>query len=61
MKQQQNSRQIATRVSLIGMIGNILLTLFKLAAGIVSHSGAMISDAVHSASDVNCRRPSVRT
>ena len=52
MKQQQNSRQIATRVSLIGMIGNILLTLFKLAAGIVSHSGAMISDAVHSASDV---------
>ena len=28
------------------------LSLFKLIAGIVGHSGAMISDAVHSASDV---------
>ena len=31
---------------------NVILSLFKLIAGIVGHSGAMISDAVHSASDV---------
>jgi len=45
-------RTVATRVSLISMLGNVLLTLFKLVAGILAHSGAMISDAIHSASDV---------
>ena len=34
------------------MAGNLLLTAFKLAAGLLAHSGAMVSDAVHSASDV---------
>ena len=42
----------ATRVSLVSVAGNTVLSLLKLAAGIVAHSGAMISDAVHSASDV---------
>ena len=42
----------ATRVSLVSMITNVTLTLLKLAAGLVAHSGAMISDAVHSASDI---------
>lgn len=42
----------ATRVSLISVAGNSALTLFKLLAGVLAHSGAMISDAVHSASDV---------
>ena len=42
----------ATRVSLVSMITNVILTLLKLAAGLVAHSGAMISDAVHSASDI---------
>ena len=36
----------------MSVAGNTVLTLLKLAAGIVAHSGAMISDAVHSASDV---------
>lgn len=43
---------ILSRVSTIGIFGNIILSLFKLIAGIVGHSGAMISDAAHSLSDV---------
>ena len=42
----------ALRVSLVSIVGNSLLSLFKLLAGVFAHSGAMISDAVHSASDV---------
>lgn len=45
-------QKTATRVSLVSIVGNLLLSLFKLFAGLVAHSGAMISDAVHSASDV---------
>ncbi|MBQ5414728.1 MAG: cation transporter, partial [Firmicutes bacterium] len=36
----------------VSIIGNSALSLIKLLAGIIAHSGAMISDAVHSASDV---------
>ena len=42
----------AVRVSAVSIAGNALLSLFKLLAGLLAHSGAMISDAVHSASDV---------
>lgn len=42
----------ATKVSLVSIIGNLVLSLLKLMAGIIASSGAMISDAVHSASDV---------
>ena len=42
----------AVHVSRVSILGNALLFLFKLLAGILAHSGAMISDAVHSASDV---------
>lgn len=42
----------AVRVSSVTMAVNILLSIFKLFAGIFARSGAMISDAVHSASDV---------
>ena len=49
---QEETRQVATRVSVVSMIGNALLTAFKLAAGLLAHSGAMVSDAVHSASDI---------
>lgn len=42
----------ATKVSLVSIIGNTILSIFKLIAGVIAHSGAMISDAVHSASDV---------
>ena len=52
MTSGKSAKETAVRVSVVGMVGNILLTLFKLVAGIVGNSGAMISDAVHSASDV---------
>lgn len=45
-------KQQATKVSLVSIFGNIFLSLFKLLAGIFAHSAAMVSDAVHSASDV---------
>lgn len=44
--------RLAVRVSLVSIIGNTLLTVFKILAGIIATSGAMISDAIHSASDV---------
>ena len=44
--------QTATRVALVPIIWNLLLSIGKLLAGVFAHSGAMISDAVHSASDV---------
>ena len=48
----QNATRTALRVSYITMGINLLLSAMKLAAGLLAHSGAMISDAVHSASDV---------
>jgi cation diffusion facilitator family transporter len=42
----------AMRISHVSIFVNVMLSLFKLFAGIIAHSGAMISDAVHSASDV---------
>lgn len=44
--------RVATKVTMVSIIGNLILSAFKLLAGILAHSGAMISDAVHSASDV---------
>lgn len=40
------------RVSTISIAVNLALSVFKLIAGIIAGSGAMVSDAVHSASDV---------
>jgi cation diffusion facilitator family transporter len=45
-------QKIANKVSFVTIAENIVLSVVKLAAGIVAHSNAMISDAVHSASDV---------
>ena len=45
-------QRVANRVSLITIVLNALLSVFKLFAGIFAYSNAMISDAVHSASDV---------
>lgn len=59
MREQTNQRieshhekKLAMRVSVVTIIGNIILSFLKLLAGIIGNSGAMISDAVHSASDV---------
>ena len=48
----KTNKQIAMRVSKTTMAGNILLSAFKLFAGFYAHSAAMVSDAVHSLSDV---------
>lgn len=47
-----NDEQIAMRVSKNSIIVNLLLSVGKLVAGVAGKSSAMISDAVHSASDV---------
>lgn len=47
-----NFQQIANKVSVVTIIENIVLSILKLFTGIFSHSNAMISDAIHSASDV---------
>lgn len=45
-------KKVATKVSLVSIVGNAVLSVGKLIAGLVAHSNAMISDAVHSFSDV---------
>lgn len=45
-------KKIIKRVSGVTISGNVILTFFKLFAGIFGYSGAMISDAIHSLSDI---------
>lgn len=45
-------KKTANHVSVISVAVNLILSLFKLLTGILASSGAMVSDAVHSASDV---------
>ena len=40
------------RVTFVGFVVNLVLSVLKLAAGIVGRSGAMVADAVHSFSDL---------
>ena len=47
----KRNRTVA-QLSAVGVGGNVLLAVFKLTAGIVGNSMALVSDAVHSASDV---------
>lgn len=43
---------VIRKLSLVGIIGNVFLSAFKFIAGIMGNSSAMVSDAVHSLSDV---------
>ena len=47
-----NNEKLAMSVSRNTIIGNLALSVLKLFAGVFAHSTAMISDGVHSASDV---------
>lgn len=47
-----DEKRTVRRLANIGIIGNAVLVLLKLYAGIAGRSGAMVSDAVHSLSDV---------
>lgn len=51
-KTEFSENAIIRQISLVGIVGNIILCSFKMFAGIAGKSGAMISDAVHSLSDV---------
>ncbi|NLK36632.1 MAG: cation transporter [Epulopiscium sp.] len=51
-KDELQDKEIAMHISVVSIIVNTTLSVLKLFAGIFAHSGAMISDAVHSASDV---------
>ena len=53
MERKENDfEKVARRVSVITFIENLALSALKLVAGLIAHSSAMISDAIHSASDV---------
>ena len=47
-----NNEKEAMKVSVVSIVSNVFLTIIKFIAGFISHSGAMISDAIHSLSDV---------
>lgn len=49
---ERTNEQIALRASWVTILENVLLSAFKLLAGIFGHSAAMLSDAIHSLSDV---------
>lgn len=49
---EKDFEKTAVKVSMVSIVGNIVLSIGKLIAGIIANSGAMVSDAVHSASDV---------
>ena len=48
----ENRTQLTMRVSRRSIAANVLLSIIKLLAGVLARSGAMVSDAIHSASDV---------
>lgn len=48
----QSSSDVAMHVSYVSIVINLMLSTFKFLVGIFGHSAAMISDAIHSASDV---------
>ena len=47
-----DEKSVIRKLSFVGIFGNVLLAAFKLLAGILGKSAAMVSDAVHSLSDV---------
>ena len=51
MNDMSNRTEKAKKITLIGLYVNIILTLFKLTAGIFGKSSAMIADSFHSLSD----------
>ncbi len=52
IKNNTSNEKIAIKVSFYSILANSFLSIFKLLAGVIGKSGAMISDAVHSMSDV---------
>jgi len=44
--------KIAKKVTLVSIVGNVLLSLIKISAGMIGNSSAMIADGIHSVSDI---------
>ncbi|MBQ6714560.1 MAG: cation transporter [Clostridia bacterium] len=44
--------QKTVRISAVGLIGNIFLSVLKFSGGILSNCGSLISDGIHSAADI---------
>ena len=51
MNNSKERAQRAKQITWLGFWGNLVLTVFKLIAGILGRSSAMIADAIHSISD----------
>jgi cation diffusion facilitator family transporter len=51
-KKTQENLAIAKRISTVSVLWNVVLSVIKILAGVLGHSGAMIADGVHSISDV---------
>lgn len=52
MQNKNNDFKTAELWAIIGMVGNIILSIVKFGAGILGNSSAMVADAIHSASDI---------
>ena len=50
--QDKEEKRATTQMAVVGISGNVFLAAFKLVAGLLGHSAAMISDSVHTLSDV---------
>ena len=48
----KQTEQVAMHVSYVSIVINVILSIGKIIAGIVGSSAAMVSDGIHSASDV---------
>ncbi len=48
----EETKKIIRKLSVVSIVGNFLLSVFKIFAGSIGNSGAMLSDAIHSISDV---------
>lgn len=49
---QNQTKKIISEVTFVTITVNVILSAFKLFAGIFASSGAMVSDAIHTLSDV---------
>ena len=52
MTNKEARYQAAQRVTVVGALVNVVLSIGKIAAGILGHSPVMVADGVHSASDL---------
>lgn len=49
---EKDEKKIVYKISIISIVTNLILVIIKYTAGIIGHSQALVSDAIHSASDV---------